>query len=143
EREGERRSLAEPVLLAPGLAVFSDRAARCDSGDLTEWVGMLRSAGDLHIPFKQRKDFVSLLAQLPVLPAVEFPEELRIESLALDRAALQIRALPESRWRQSKLGCSVTFHYGELRVPEIGTGPLIYDKKRDRHFRCDRKGEAE
>ena len=143
ERSDERRPLAEPVLLPPGLVVFSDRVARYDSGDMGPWVEMLRSAGDLHIPFKQRKDLVTLLAQLPVLPAIEFPEELRIESLVLDRAALQIRALPESRWRQPKLACSVTFHYGEFRVTEISTALSIYDKKRDRHFRRDRKREEE
>jgi hypothetical protein len=143
ERNGERRPLADAVLLAPGLAVFSGRVARYDSGDMAPWVAMLRSAGDLHIPFKQRKDFVSLLAQLPLLPAIEFPEELRVDNLALDRAALQIHALPESRWRQPKLCGTVTFHYGDLRVPEISTGPSIYDKGRDRHFRRDREKEAE
>jgi len=141
EREGERLRLAEPLLLIAGLAVFRDRVARYDGGDLAQWVHMLRSAGDLHIPLKQRKEFVTLLAQLPVLPSIDFPQELRIESLVLDRPALQIRSLPDSRWREPKLAGSVTFHYGELRVSGGSTAASIYDKGRNRHFRRDRNGE--
>jgi superfamily II DNA or RNA helicase len=141
---GQQRPLTEPLLLVPGLVFFGDHAARFDDGNMFRWISMLRTAADLRVPFKQRADFIAEIAQFPVLPSIQLPEELRIDVLTLEQPPeLRIRPMPESRWRsQQTLACWVTFNYRGIAVPESDTAVAIHDASQNRYVRRDVKGEA-
>src|SRR2546427_5808286 len=117
-REGNEKPLAEPLLLVQGLVFFTDHVARFDDGDTFQWLKMLRTVGDLRVPFEQRNDFLHEIADFPVLPFVELPEELRIENLTLTNPPeLKIGPMPESRWiTQQKLACWITFDFAGVKV---------------------------
>src|SRR5256712_13469189 len=84
------------------------------------WVRMLRSAGELKIPQEQRNEFLAEIAQFPVLPSMNFPDELSMDQLTLGKPPeLKIHPIPKSRWRtQQRLACSVIFDYGCVKVPQ-------------------------
>ena len=119
-RDDSRKPLAEPLLLVPGLVFYRDHVARFDDGNMFHWVRMLRTAGELKIPQKQRNEFLAEIAQFPVLPSMNFPDELSLDQLTLEKPPeLKIHPIPESRWRtQQRLACSVIFDYGCVKVPQ-------------------------
>jgi superfamily II DNA or RNA helicase len=143
-RSDDKRPVADPLLLVSGLVFFKDHVARFKDSHMFPWINMLRAAGDVRVPFKQRKDFIAEMAQFPALPSIQFPEDLHIEKLVLDRPPeLKIRAMPESKWRvQQRLACGVTFVYGGIRVPDTSNAAAIHDPARDRYFRRDLDAET-
>jgi superfamily II DNA or RNA helicase len=146
EREAERRSLAEPDLLVPGLAFFPDRAARFDDRGAFRWATLLRdNQNRLTIPVSQRADFLREIAQFPALPPMELPEELRIETRSLEAAPeLKVRPLPNSSWSSArrKLTGEVIFDYGGVKVREADPAIGVRDPRRRVYFRRDPEGES-
>jgi superfamily II DNA or RNA helicase len=140
-RDGGRMSLAEPVLLVPGLAFFADRVARFDAGQTFQWVSVLRKNGDLLVPAAARTDFMKEIAQFPVLPPMELPEELRIETLSFEGSPeLTIRPLG---WRAGrKLRGDAVFDYGGIKVPETEAAVAVHDPRSGRFFRRDLEAES-
>jgi superfamily II DNA or RNA helicase len=140
-RDGGRISLAEPALLVPGLAFFSDRVARFDDGRASQWVSVLRKNGDLHVPAAARTDFMKEIAQFPVLPPMEMPEELRIETLSFEGSPnLTIRPL---EWRAGRnLRGDVAFDYGGIKVPETQAAVVVHDPRSGRFFRRNLEAES-
>src|SRR5207249_2485507 len=97
-RDDSRKPLAEPLLLVPGLVFYRDHVARFDDGNMFHWVRMLRSAGELKIPQKQRNEFLAEIAQFPVLPSMNFPDELSMDQLTLEKPPeLKIHPIPPAR----------------------------------------------
>ena len=142
-RDDSRKPLAEPLLLVPGLVFYRDHVARFDDGNMLHWVRMLRSAGELKIAQKQRNEFLAEIAQFPVLPSMNFPHELSLEQLTLEKPPeLKIHPIPESRWRtQQRLACSVIFDYGCVKVPQAHAAAAVRDPGRDRYLRRDAEAE--
>jgi len=142
-RDDSRKPLAEPLLLVPGLVFYRDHVARFDDGNMFHWVRMLRTAGELKIPQKQRNEFIAEIAQFPVLPSMNFPDELAMDQLTLEKPPeLKIHPIPESRWRtQQRLACSVIFDYGCVKVPQGHAAAAVRDPGRDRYLKRDAEAE--
>jgi len=142
-RDDSRKPLAEPLLLVPGLVFCRDHVARFDAGDMFHWVSMLRGIGELRIPLKQRNEFLAEIAQFPVLPSMNFPDELAMDQLTLEKPPeLKIHPITESRWRtQQRLGCSVIFDYGCIKVPQAHAAAAVRDPARDRYLKRDVEAE--
>jgi superfamily II DNA or RNA helicase len=142
-REGDEKPIAEPLLMVRGLVFLSDHVARLDDGNMFPWLKMLRTAGDLRVPFEHRNDFIREIADFPVLPFIELPEELRVEKLTLTNPPeLKIRAMPESTWRnQQKLACWVAFDYAGVKVPGTPAAGSIHEPQTNRYYKRDLEAE--
>lgn len=143
-RADGQRAMEEPLLVVPGMVFFQDHVARFDDGNMFSWVSELRSAGDLRVPFKQRDEFIAEIAQFPVLPSIQLPEELHIERLTFENPPeLTIRPIPESNWRtQQRLAGYVMFDYGFLKLPETYGSISVRDPVRGRYMRRDLDAET-
>lgn|GEM_PF-3881950 len=69
-REGEERSLREPLLLLPAarLVVFPDRIGWLDSVGDEPWISVLRQVGGILVPTPEREALERALADLPRPP---------------------------------------------------------------------------
>ncbi|PYS41002.1 MAG: helicase SNF2, partial [Acidobacteria bacterium] len=143
-RDGSEKPLAEPLLLVPGLAFFSDGVTRFDDGGAFSWVTMLQSAGNLRVPIEQRSDFMAEITRFSVLPPIEMPQELRIVTRALENPPqLKVRPSQESSWMtQRKLCATVTFEYAGVQVSETHEPAVVHDPRRNEFFRRDRAAEV-
>jgi hypothetical protein len=113
-RGDERMELSAPVLMVTGgLVFFHDRAARLDDRGAFAWIGYLRRHGALYAPMDQADDVLEELLQMPRLPAIELPQELRFE---------EIRFTPSPRLKVKK-GESRFYYRGQ----ETLWGELSFD----------------
>ena len=142
-RDGIERSVAEALLLLPGVVFFPENVARLEGGNAFRWVRMLRQTGDLTVPVAQRNDLLGEIAQFSVLPALDLPEELQIEKIPLESPPeLKLRPSKDAWVVQSKLYDGVTFDYAGVKVPETHLPVIFQDQSRDRFFRRDIEAET-
>ena len=119
ERNGTERPLADAAMLVPGLVVFTDLVGRLDDANAFDWIRFFRRSGVLTIPASHGGEFVAELAQFPLLPPMQVPEELRIERGILSAAhELRIKASQNPGQYYDRHPCEITFVYDTLKVPE-------------------------
>jgi superfamily II DNA or RNA helicase len=142
ERDGTREDLRRPLfLLVAGLVAFPDRLARLEAGEDFGWVGVLRS-GPLVVPLKQTDALVESLVQIPRLPPVDLPPELRWEEEAAVPTPMVRILRPGSRSWQRELECHLAFQYGQHTV-SFAAGPDVwFDRLGRRAMRRDRIAEG-
>lgn len=93
-RGDEQAELSAPVLMVTGgLVFFQDRAALLDDGGAFAWIGYLRKHGALYAPIDEADDLIEELFQMPRLPAMDLPDELKFE---------EIHATPKPRLKVKK-----------------------------------------
>src|SRR5439155_588800 len=126
----EQRALQEAKLMIPGLVFFEDRVAHLKEGRGLQWAARLRTSGDLAVPFTKRQEFMMELAQFPVLPSIDFPEEIQIDRGAVEHPILKISK--PKYGNPSKLKCEVRFGYGSVTVAERHPAAILHDKATDR-----------
>ncbi len=142
QRAGESRSLAEPVvLLATGLAVFPGTIARFEAMEVFPWIVMLRRSGEILVPEAKLDALLAELWQLPALPALRAPEDLRWrEERMPPRPRLAVHAL-EQDYGPRKLAAEVSFDYGNRSVAAWPPGTGLFDQ--DERRVLVRDGDAE
>src|SRR5436309_3066653 len=123
-------ALQEAKLMIPGLVFFEDRVAHLKEGRGLQWAARLRKSGDLAVPFTKRQEFMMELAQFPVLPSIDFPEEIQIDRGAVEHPILKISK--PKYGNPSKLKCEVRFGYGSVTVAERHPAAILHDKATDR-----------
>ncbi len=148
ERDGESVSLGAPVLVLAGdgspradsgLVLFVETLARLAvaPGDLP-WIAALREAGEVAIPRPDLEEALTALLELPALPRLDAPEELRLEE---ERAPLQPRLVlePEAApgWTSAPLLAELSFRYGEVEVKTEDPRGALVDWERHKLVRRD------
>ncbi len=113
-RGEESLTLKEPVLLIPGgLFVARNTIAVLNDFDAFEWVKLLRAGDTLEVPAGEEHDLVDRLLDMPALPRLDLPEELRLEEVHLEpKPVLMIHPPAKSRWQHDRLKGEVLFDYG-------------------------------
>ncbi|MBV9126426.1 MAG: SNF2 helicase associated domain-containing protein, partial [Planctomycetes bacterium] len=144
-RGTERLDLAVPVLLISGGIVFyEDQAARFQDFGAFQLLTLLRRQGSLTIPVAQGDDFLKAMLQMPGLPRLELPEELRFEEVTLaPKPRLKVRP-PETRnrWRtHDRLIGELSFDYGDEVVRDDHPGPGVFQASQRRLIRRDHQAE--
>jgi superfamily II DNA or RNA helicase len=133
-REEEHLALAQPVLLIQGGLIFTgERVARLRDFGAFEWISLLRKQRPLTVPVEQQGDLLKELLELPRLPRLDLPEELRFEELALTpQPRLKVRAPDRYQWGPERLRGELSFAYEDAVVPHSKPGRGIYqaDQKR-------------
>jgi superfamily II DNA or RNA helicase len=117
-RGEERISLREPVLLVPGgLFVHGPLIAPFQDFDAFGWVGLLRRGETIEVPEGEVHDLVDRLLDMPALPRLALPAELRLREVAVEpHPVLIVHPPAKSRWQQERLKGEVFFDYDGASV---------------------------
>ncbi|MGH9465637.1 MAG: DEAD/DEAH box helicase, partial [Thermoanaerobaculia bacterium] len=146
ERDGQSLSLGAPVLVVAGeaagsgLVLLVETLGRLEAvpGRDLPWLATLREAGEIPIPRGDLEEALTGLLELPALPPLDAPEELR---LAEERSPLQPRLVlePEAApgWTSAPLLAELSFLYGEVEVKAEDPRGAIVDWERHKFVRRD------
>lgn len=112
-RGEEQIALKTPVLLVPGgLFIHNNTIALVNDFDAYAWVKLLRSGDGLEVPTGEEHDLVDRLLDMPALPRLNLPEELRLEEVILEpKPILVVHPPAKSRWQHDRLKGEVLFDY--------------------------------
>jgi superfamily II DNA or RNA helicase len=119
KRGDEKIAVADLELLVPGgLAIHKGRIFPVDDFGAQPWVRLLNSDQPLCGAAGDEVELVDRLLDLPSLPTLELPEELRLKEVqATPRPILTVISPRTRGWRQERLNGSVQFDYLGTRVP--------------------------
>jgi superfamily II DNA or RNA helicase len=145
-RGEERMPLSAPrQMFLGGLLLLEDRFARFDDRGAFAWIVGLRNSGPVSAPAGQADQLLTSLLDMPTLPRLDLPEELRYEEVTLaPRPRLHVRPKKQHSYvrHQERLAGELSFDYeGTVITPEQhGSG--FYEQDRRRLVRRDRSAEA-
>ncbi len=150
ERNGDRVPLTDPRLILPTedggepLVLFAESIGRLEAGHGSDlrWIALLRDSREIVIPDRDLEEALSELLELPDLPRLEFPDELRLTEestplqprLVLSRDAASV--LPNA-----PLLAKLSFLYGELEVDAGDARSTVVDWPQRLVLRRDQEGE--
>ncbi len=142
-RDGERIPVEQLELLVPGgLAVYNDRLLRVDDFGAQPWVTLLTSRRPLSGEAADAERLVDQLFDLPNLPTLDLPPELRLEEVHVTPTPVLTITTPRTRgWRQERLFGSVTFDYAGTRVSASSRQWAVVQRSEGRCLLRDRTAE--
>jgi len=112
-RGEEAMPIDRSKLLVPGgLVLTQTTVARLEDFEAFEWVSLLEREGSLSVPAGDENDLADQLLDMPSLPRLELPEELRLQETCCDPVPhLTIRSPRGVRWQRERLGGQVQLDY--------------------------------
>jgi superfamily II DNA or RNA helicase len=143
EREGENRSVADPVMITSGGLVFWGHVIEeYDHRGAFDWLRYLRTQGALTVPEKDGPEFTRELYSSGTLPAVKLPDELQMEEAHLTpKLHLKIHA-PKRNSYDERLRGDFKFAYEDKLIPADSAGHAIVQSDRKRVIVRDKQPEA-
>ena len=117
-RENEILPLGRTVLLVPGgLVLTAKRISRLRDFGAFAWVKLLERGDKLRVPTGEEHDFIDQLLDMPALPRLDLPEELRLEEVTCDPVPhLTLRAPRGALLHGDRLQGDVSFDYFGAQV---------------------------
>jgi superfamily II DNA or RNA helicase len=142
-RRGEQTvPLSAPTLIVPGLVFHDGRATRLNDGGAFPWVPILRRTGTIAVPVNKSDEFLGQLLQLPHLPKLELPEELRFTEEAVPpRPRLKVKTAKRS-YGAPALEAELSFDYAGEVVPAGTPGRGTFHPEGKRFVARDPAAEA-
>ncbi len=135
-------SLAQPALVVPGLVFWDGRFARLDDAGAFPWVPILRRVGTITVPVGRSDDLLGQLLQMPSLPRLDLPEELRYtEEAVAPRPRLVVKA-PKQQYRDPTLFAELSFNYADRTIPAGAPGRGVFLPEEKRFVLRDAAAEA-
>jgi len=112
-RGEERLGIREPLLVLPGgLVLWKRKLSRLMDYDAFAWVTLLRRSDDLQVAAGEEHDLVDRLLDMPALPQLDLPAELKLEEVRVTpMPILMIHPPNRSKWQQDRLRAEVLFDY--------------------------------
>lgn len=145
-RRGEQRMrVAEAALLtAGGLVVSGNSVGRLEDFDAFEWVALTRQGKPFCVDDGAERRLVDRLLDMPALPRLDLPDELKLEEVHADPVPLLLlHASKGTRWQQERLVGKVQFEYLGLNVPASSKRTAIVQRDEGRCIIRDRARETE
>ncbi|MCA9074613.1 MAG: DEAD/DEAH box helicase family protein, partial [Planctomycetaceae bacterium] len=144
-RGDERIPLDRLDLLVPGgLAVYKNRILSVEDFGAQPWVKMLTSNQRLTGAAEDAVELVDQLLDLPNLPTLDLPEELRLEEVRVAPKPLLTVTTPQTRgFRQERLSGRVQFEYDGTKVPASSRQWAIVQREAGRCLLRDRAFEEQ
>jgi superfamily II DNA or RNA helicase len=140
-RGDETLPLAAPDLIAPGLVVWGGRFAAFRDGGGFAWVPALLR-GPIVVPLAKGDDLTAQLLQMPRLPRLDLPEELRVaEEAVTPRPRLVVRPAKHT-YGPPMLQGELSFLYDGEAVERGTPGRGVLAKKPRRFLVRDPAAEA-
>jgi superfamily II DNA or RNA helicase len=143
-RRGDRTvPLSAPALVVPGLVFHDGRMTRLADSDTYPWVPVLRQSGAIAVPVNKSAEFLGQLLQMPHLPKLDLPEELRYtEEVVAPRPRLTVKAAKPRYSGGPVLEAELSFDYGGEVVPAGTPGRGNFDAATKRFLVRDAAAEA-
>ena len=112
-RGEETMPINRAKLLIPGGLVLTETAvARLEDFEAFEWVSLLERERSLSVPAGEEHDLADQLLDMPTLPRLELPEELRLQEIHCDPVPHLVIHSPRGvRWQRERLHGQVQFDY--------------------------------
>ena len=130
-RGDDLRFLTAPDLLTPGLVVLGDHFGAFRDGGAFAWAQTL-ARGPIRVPLAKGADLAAQLVQMPRLPRLNLPDELRLtEEAVAPRPRLVVKPSKRS-YGPPMLRGELSFLYADQAVPANtpGRGVLVKDDRR-------------
>ena len=142
-RETEKIAVTDLDLLVPGgFAVHEGMIIPVDDFGAQPWVKLLNTDQPLSGPEGDEVELVDRLLDLPSLPTLEIPDELKLEEVHATPTPLLTVVTPKGRgWRQERLTGLVQFDYLGTRVPASSRQWGIVQREEGRCILRDRAFE--
>ncbi|MEZ6048947.1 MAG: SNF2-related protein [Planctomycetaceae bacterium] len=131
EREGKRMPLSEADLLIPGgLVLIGNKLSRLRDYDAFEWMELFQHDHKFIIPADDEKDFVNLLYEIPEVPRLHIPSELKLEEVTgTPKFILRLTTPSGRRWKTEALRGNVQFDYDGTTVEARHRNWAIVDRE--------------
>ncbi|MEZ5942446.1 MAG: SNF2-related protein [Planctomycetaceae bacterium] len=144
-RGEETLQLNECQLLLPGGLVLLDKSiARLDDFGAFDWVDLVTGEQRLTAPPGEEKELVDQLLDMPTLPQLDLPPELRLEEVKPQPKPVLTMRSPRSRgWRQERIQGNLQFDYLGTLVRASNMQWAIVQRSEGRCLLRDRDREAE
>lgn len=142
-RNGEVADLREPVLLlSDGLVLFPDRVSRLQAADDFGWIAALRQAGQVSVPYKERKSFLQFWWNMPHVPQGELPDTLQLPTEQLSpQGRFTVLPVRQGFRDPMPLYAAVAFLYADQQIPPDTVQAGIVDRDQDRVILRDHAAE--
>ncbi|MEZ6052859.1 MAG: SNF2-related protein [Planctomycetaceae bacterium] len=144
-RGDERIGLERLDLLVPGgLAIYKHSIFRVEDFGAQPWVKMLTSQSQLTGAAEEAEELVDQLLDLPNLPTLDLPDELRLEEIRVTPTPILTVTTPQTRgFRQERLSGMVEFDYAGTRVSAASRQWAIVQREEGRCILRDRHVEEQ
>lgn len=144
-RGDERMALREPVLVVPGgLAITETHVRPFQDFDAYPWVALLRRSDEFQVDRGEEHALVDRLLDMPALPKLELPEELRLEEVVVPpRPMLVVHAPGKSRWHLDRLKAEVQFDYDGTAVRGTSSQWAIVQRAANRCLVRNKQAESQ
>ena len=145
QRGDERLPIKEPSLILPGgLVLWRRKLSRLLDYDAAAWIGLLRRGNDVEVPSGDEHDLVDRLLDMPVLPQLDLPEELKLEEVRLTPEPLLVIHPPSrSRWQHDRLRAEVVFDYDGVSLRGSSGVWAVVQRHAGRCLLRDRDAESQ
>ncbi len=135
--------LAQPALVVPGLVFWSGRFTRLDDGGAIAWVPILRRVGTISVPANKSEELLGELLQMPALPKLDLPEELRYtEETVPPRPRVVVKTAKERYYGGPVLHAELSFDYAGETVPAGAQGRGVFRAAEKRFLLRDAAAEG-
>ena len=143
-RGDDHMSLKDPVLVVPGgLAITNTVVRPFQDFDAYPWVALLRRSDDLKVPAGEEHELVDRLLDMPALPRLELPDELKLMEVILEpKPVLIVHAPGKTRWHNDRLKAEVLFDYDGLSIRASSSQWAIVQRAESRCLVRDKPKEA-
>lgn len=131
------------LLLPGGLVVANFTIARLEDFGAFDWIDLVTGERTLTAPPGEQQELVDQLLDMPSLPQLELPEELRLEEIKPEPHPILTLRAPQARgWRQERIQGHVEFDYMGTLVRASHVKWAIVQRQEGRCLLRDQEREA-
>ncbi len=143
-REGQTLCTEDVELLVPGgLVITRTQIARLNDYDAFDWIPLLTGSRPLNAPEEEGQELVDMLLDMPTLPELVLPKELRLEEVRVRPIPrLRIRSPRSQGWKHDRLQGFVEFDYLGTVVSASSVRWAIVQREHNRCIIRDREFET-
>ena len=144
DEESTTCDVGDVTLIVPGGFVVRGRSiAHLEDFGAYEWIRLLRSKDVIRVPEGDESDFVDQLLDMPAMPQLELPEQLKLEEVTSVPKPKLIVAAPKGRWKYEKLRAELHFDYDGTDVRGSSRRAVIVQRELGRALVRNRHAEQE
>ena len=131
-RGDQTMTLSQPALIVPGLVFWDGRFGALDDAGAFPWVPILRRVRAISVPVGRSDDLLGQLLQMPSLPKLDLPEELRYTEEAVPPRPRLVVKPAKQQYREPMLVAVLSFNYADRTIPagSPGRGVFLPEEKR-------------
>ena len=143
-RGGERLKVREAELIVQGGLVLHKRhIARLDDFGAFDWVSLVTEDKGVTAPDGEEQELVDQLLDMPALPELDLPPQLRLEEVRVKpQPRLRVRSPRGKGWKYERLQGHVDFDYDGTVVSASSTRWAIVQREQGRCLVRDRELES-